>query len=95
MPHYVIARGFDVGEPEMPGVGRRSSEIAENGLPEITWDPQPSCVDDTGKVRKWAAQGMPVQKTEGQRRLAMRRIAAGLGFEPRGRLHAQRFSRQR
>ena len=51
MPRYMIVRSFDVGEREMPAVGRRSREIVEDELPEITWEHSHVVVDDDGKVR--------------------------------------------
>ncbi len=60
MPRYIICRSFDVGEPEMPGIGRRSREIVENELPEITWEHSHVVVDDdTGKVRTYCVYAAP------------------------------------
>jgi uncharacterized protein DUF4242 len=58
MPRYLIVRSFDVGEAEMPGVGRRSREIVEE-MPEITWDHSHVVVDDSGKVRTFCIYGAP------------------------------------
>jgi len=71
MPRYLIVRSFDVGEAEMPGVGRRSREIVENELPEITWEHSHVVVDDTGKVRTFCVYGAPSEKVvrEHSRRL--------------------------
>jgi hypothetical protein len=38
MPRYMIVRSFDVTEPEMGPVGRRSRELTEGEFPEITWE---------------------------------------------------------
>ena len=59
MPRYIVVRSFDVGEAEMPGVGRRSREITENELPEITWEHSHVVVDDLGKVRTYCVYGAP------------------------------------
>jgi hypothetical protein len=60
MPRYIIARSFDVGEPQMPSIGRRSREIVENELPEITWEHSHVVVDDdTGKVRTYCVYAAP------------------------------------
>ena len=59
MPRYMIVRSFDVGEPEMPAVGRRSREIVEEELPEITWEHSHVVVDDSGKVRTFCVYGAP------------------------------------
>jgi len=55
----MIVRSFDVGEAEMPAVGRRSREIVETELPEITWEHSHVVVDDTGKVRTFCVYGAP------------------------------------
>lgn len=59
MPRYLIVRSFDVGEPEMPTVGRRSRNIIETELPEITWEHSHVVVDDTGKVRTFCIYAAP------------------------------------
>jgi Protein of unknown function (DUF4242) len=59
MPRYMIVRSFDVGEAEMPAVGRRSREIAENEFPEITWEHSHVVVDDSGKVRTFCIYAAP------------------------------------
>ncbi len=59
VPRFIIVRSFDVGEAEMPGVGRRSREIVENELPEITWEHSHVVVDDTGKVRTFCVYSAP------------------------------------
>ena len=63
MPRYLIVRSFDVGEAEMPGVGRRSREIVEDELPEITWEHSHVVVDDLGKVRTYCVYAAPDAKT--------------------------------
>jgi Nickel responsive protein SCO4226-like len=63
MPRYMIVRSFDVGEPEMPVVGRRSREIVENEMPEITWEHSHVVVDDTtGKVRTFCVYAAPSEE---------------------------------
>ena len=60
MPRYIIVRSFDVGEPQMPAVGRRSRQIVEDELPEITWEHSHVVVDDdTGKVRTFCVYAAP------------------------------------
>jgi Nickel responsive protein SCO4226-like len=59
VPRYIIVRSFDVGEPEMPAVGRRSREIVEQEFPEITWEHSHVVVDDTGKVRTFCIYSAP------------------------------------
>lgn len=55
----MIVRSFDVGEPEMPAVGRRSREIVEQELPEISWEHSHVVVDDLGKVRTFCVYEAP------------------------------------
>lgn len=62
MPRYMVVRAFDVGEAEMPGVGRRSREIVENELPEITWEHSHVVVDDTGMVRTFCVYSAPSEE---------------------------------
>ncbi len=63
MPRYIISRSFDVGEPEMPVVGRRSREIAENEFPEVTWEHSHVVVDgETGKVRTYCIYAAPSEE---------------------------------
>jgi hypothetical protein len=59
MPRYIIVRSFDVGEAEMPEVGRRSRKIVETELPEITWEHSHVVVDDSGKVRTFCIYTAP------------------------------------
>jgi Protein of unknown function (DUF4242) len=59
MPRYMIVRSFDVGEVEMPGVGRRSRELTEDDFPEITWELSHVVVDDSGMVRTFCVYAAP------------------------------------
>ena len=59
MPRYMVVRSFDVGEGEMPGVGRRSRELVEEEFPEITWELSHVVVDDTGLVRTFCIYAAP------------------------------------
>lgn len=59
MPRFMIVRSFDVGESDMPAVGRRSREIVEGDLPEITWEHSHVVVDDDGKVRTFCVYEAP------------------------------------
>ena len=63
MPRYIISRSFDIGEPEMPVVGRRSRELVENEFPEVTWEHSHVVVDDdTGKVRTYCVYAAPSEQ---------------------------------
>ena len=60
MPRYIISRTFDVVEPEMPTVGRRSRQIIETDLPQVTWELSHVIVDEeTGKVRTYCVYEAP------------------------------------
>jgi Protein of unknown function (DUF4242) len=59
MPRYLIVRSFDCGEAEMPVVGRRSREIVEDELPEITWELSHVVVNDEGLVRTFCVYEAP------------------------------------
>jgi Protein of unknown function (DUF4242) len=59
MPRYMIVRSFDVTEPEMEGVGRRSRELTENEFKEITWEHSHVVVDDDGRVRTYCVYAAP------------------------------------
>jgi hypothetical protein len=63
MPRYLIVRSFDCGEGEMPVVGRRSREIVENELPEITWEHSHVVVNDEGMVRTFCVYEAPNEET--------------------------------
>jgi hypothetical protein len=58
----MIVRSFDVGEPEMPVVGRRSREIVENEFPEIIWEHSHVVVDDIGRVRTFCVYEAPSEE---------------------------------
>jgi hypothetical protein len=60
MPRYIISRSFDVTEPEMPTVGRRSRVLTEDEFPEVTWEHSHVVVDDkTGNVRTYCIYDAP------------------------------------
>jgi hypothetical protein len=72
----MIVRSFDVGESQMPTVGRRSREIVEDELPEITWEMSHVVVDESGKVRTFCVYGAPNEEIvrEHSSRLGQHRI---------------------
>jgi hypothetical protein len=76
MPRYMIVRSFDVGESEMPAVGRRSREIVENDLTQITWEHSHVVVDDGGRVRTFCVYEAPTEEIvrEHSSRLGQHRI---------------------
>ena len=52
-------RLFDVTEPEMPDVGRRSRELVETEFEQITWEHSHVVVDDDGSVRTYCVYEAP------------------------------------
>jgi Nickel responsive protein SCO4226-like len=59
MPRYLIVRSFEVGEDQMPPVGRRSRELTESEFPEITWEHSHVIVDDEGLVHTYCVYEAP------------------------------------
>ena len=72
----MIVRSFDVGEADMPAVGRRSREIVEDELVEITWEHSHVVVDDGGLVRTFCVYEAPNEELvrEHSSRLGQHRI---------------------
>jgi hypothetical protein len=46
----------------MPAVGRRSRQIVEEELPEITWEHSHVVVDDDGRVRTFCVYAAPSEE---------------------------------
>ena len=63
MPRYLIVRRFSVGEDEMPVIGRRSREIAEQQFPEIVWEHSHVVVDEDGTVFTYCVYEAPDEAT--------------------------------
>jgi len=59
MPRYLIVRSFEVGEDQMPPVGRRSRQLTEDEIPEITWEHSHVVVDDEGLVQTYCVYAAP------------------------------------
>lgn len=72
----MVVRSFDVGQTEMPAVGRRSREIVENDLPQIVWEHSHVVVDDEGLVRTFCVYEAPSEDIvrEHSTRLGQHRI---------------------
>ena len=77
MPRYLIVRHFEVGEAEMPPVGRRSRELTEQEFPEITWEHSHVVVDDEGLVQTYCVYEAPNEEMvlEHSSRLGQHKIA--------------------
>jgi Protein of unknown function (DUF4242) len=63
VPRYLVVRTFDVGEEEMPEVGRRSNEVIEGGYPQIVWEHSHVVVNDDGKVMTYCVYEAPDEDT--------------------------------
>ena len=55
----MVIRSFEVGADEMPAVGLRSRQVAEEQFPEISWEHSHVVVDDNGLVRTFCAYDAP------------------------------------
>ena len=58
----MIVRSFEVGEEQMPPVGRRSRELTEGEFPEITWEHSHVVVDDEGLVHTYCVYEAPSEE---------------------------------
>ena len=63
MPRYLVVRTFDVGEEDMPEVGRRSNEVIEGGYPQIVWEQSHVVVNEDGKVMTYCVYEAPDEET--------------------------------
>jgi hypothetical protein len=72
----MIVRSFEVGEDEMPAVGRRSRAIVDNDLTQIVWEHSHVVVDDDGLVRTFCVYEAPSEEIvrEHSSRLGQHRI---------------------
>jgi hypothetical protein len=59
VPRFLIVRAFQVGEDEMPTVGRESREIVEEHFPEIVWEHSHVVVDEDGRVHTYCVYEAP------------------------------------
>jgi hypothetical protein len=72
----MIVRSFEVGQDEMPAVGRRSRSIVEDDLTQIVWEHSHVVVDDDGLVRTFCVYEAPNEEIvrEHSSRLGQHRI---------------------
>jgi hypothetical protein len=63
MTRFLVVRSFEVGEDQMPAVGRRSRELTEGNFPEVTWEHSHVVVDDDGLVRTFCIYDAPSEST--------------------------------
>jgi hypothetical protein len=59
VPRYLIVRSFEVGEDQMPAVGRRSRALTEGDFTEVTWEHSHVVVDDEGLVHTYCVYEAP------------------------------------
>jgi hypothetical protein len=63
VPRFLIERTFSVLESEMPRVGKRSRQIAQEDCVGIVWEHSHVVVDDTGGVRTFCIYEAPDEAT--------------------------------
>lgn len=73
MAMYLLERQFDVGEDDMPAIGRRSRSLIEGQFPEITWVRSHVTLDERGLVKTFCLYGAPSED-------AVRKHADALGM---------------
>ena len=66
MPRYMIIRSFEVGEDQMPALGRRSRQLTEGEFAEITWEHSHVVVDDEGLVHTYCVYEAPNEESSAQ-----------------------------
>jgi hypothetical protein len=59
MTRFMVVRSFEVGEEQMPPLGRRSRELVEGEFAEITWEHSHVVVDDEGLVHTYCVYEAP------------------------------------
>jgi hypothetical protein len=62
MTKFLIERRFQVGEDQMPEIGRRSRQIATDQFPEIIWEHSHVVVDDAGTVKTFCVYEAPSEE---------------------------------
>ena len=63
MPRYLVVRTFDVGEEDMPEVGRRSNEVIAGTYPQIVWEHSHVVVNEDGQVMTYCVYEAPDEET--------------------------------
>ena len=63
MPRYIIERSWDVEEAQLPGLGRRSKEIASEQFPDIVWEHSHFAVDEQGTWKSFCIYAAPDEET--------------------------------
>ena len=85
----MIVRSFDVGEAEMPTVGRRSRQLAEEEFPEITWELSPD-QGGTQVTLSWSGSGPAQSLLESEGSAILDGLA--LAVDPAARAAVERLA---
>ena len=80
MPKYLIVRQFEVGQAEMPNVGRKSRKLVEEEFPQITWEYSHVTINDSGLVKTFCVYDGPNEEM-------VREHAAELGLHDLEGIH--------
>jgi hypothetical protein len=62
MTRFLVERHFQVGEADMPEIGRKSRRTIEGEFPEITWEHSHVTIDDDGTVRTFCVYAAPTEE---------------------------------
>ena len=62
MTRFLVERHFQVGEADMPDIGRKSRRTIENEFPEITWEHSHVTIDDDSTVRTFCVYEAPSEE---------------------------------
>jgi Protein of unknown function (DUF4242) len=73
MPKFLVERSFQVGQDQMPEIGRRSRQLTIDEFPEITWHHSHVVVDGGGNVKTYCVYEAPQEDV-------VRRHADALGW---------------
>jgi Nickel responsive protein SCO4226-like len=78
VPMYLVERQFEVGEEDMPAVGRRSRSLIEVEFTEITWYHSHVTLDDRGLVKTYCIYAAPSEDAVRQHaeKLGMHQVMA-------------------
>jgi Protein of unknown function (DUF4242) len=78
VPMYLVERQFEVGEEDMPAVGRRSRSLIEGEFTEITWHHSHVTLDDRGLVKTYCIYAAPSENAVRQHaeKLGMHQVMA-------------------
>jgi hypothetical protein len=62
VPMYIVERQFEVGEEDMPAIGRKSRGLLEGQFPEITWHYSHVTLNDRGLVKTFCLYEGPSEE---------------------------------